>query len=63
MRALRRLPPVLVGLLLSAAPAVAAVAGWLVLGEALMASQWVAIGCIAAASAGSAATAHDKNEA
>lgn len=57
MLALRRLPAVLMGLLLSAAPAVAALAGWLVLGEALTVHQWLGIGCIVAASAGSAATA------
>lgn len=57
MVALRLLPAVLVGLLLSAAPAVAAVAAWLVIGEVLTASQWLAIGCIVAASAGSAFTA------
>lgn len=57
MVALRQLPAVLVGLLLSAAPAVAAVAAWLVIGELLTASQWLAIGCIVAASAGSAFTA------
>lgn len=57
MVALRQLPAVLVGLLLSAAPAIAAVAAWLVIGEVLTASQWLAIGCIVAASAGSAFTA------
>ena len=56
MLALRRLPAVLVGLLLSAAPAIAALSGWLILGEALTIHQWFAIACIVAASAGSAAT-------
>lgn len=56
MLALRRLPAALVGLLLSSAPAVAALAGWVVLGEALSVPQWLSIACIVVASAGSAAT-------
>lgn len=56
MVALRRLPARLVGMLLSAAPAIAALMASLVLGEALTAMQWAALTCIIAASAGSAAT-------
>lgn len=57
MMALRRLPRRVFGLLVSAAPAIAALAGWLILGERLSAQQWLAIGLIIFASAGSAATA------
>lgn len=56
MVALRRLPARLVGMLLSAAPAIAALMAALVLGETLEASQWLAMACIIAASAGSAAS-------
>jgi len=57
MLALKRLPRRVFGILVSSAPAVAALAGFLVLGEQLGALQWLAIGLIVAASAGSAATA------
>lgn len=56
MVALRRLPIRLVGMLFSAAPAIAALMAALVLDEALTAAQWLATGCIMAASAGTAAT-------
>lgn len=56
MEAMRRLPAHVFGLMLSAAPAVGALAGFIVLGERLTALQWVAILCIMAASAGSALT-------
>lgn len=52
MAALRRLPSRIFGLLVSSAPAVAAVAGFVVLGERLSPTQWLAVACIAAASAG-----------
>lgn len=56
MTAMRRLPANVIGMLLSAAPAVAAVIGFLILGERLLWTQWLAIGCIVMASAGSALT-------
>lgn len=57
MMALRRLPRRVFGILVSAAPAIAALAGWLILGERLGMQQWLAIGLVIFASAGSAATA------
>lgn len=57
MMALRRLPRRVFGILVSAAPAIAALAGWLILGERLGGMQWLAIGLIILASAGAAASA------
>lgn len=57
MAALRRMPRHVFGILVSATPAVGAACGAIVLGERLGALQWLAIGCIVAASAGGAATA------
>lgn len=57
MQALRRLPAHVMGMLCSAAPAIAALAGWMVLGEVLTLLQWAAILCIVAACAGSAVSA------
>jgi len=57
MAALRGLPQGLFGMLSSAAPAVSALAAMLILGERLNAMQWIAIGCIVLASAGSATSA------
>jgi inner membrane transporter RhtA len=57
MFALRRLPTQTYGTLTSAEPAVGAMVGWLVLGEALPLSQWGAIGLIIVASVGSTLTA------
>ncbi|WP_376963479.1 DMT family transporter [Azospirillum sp. A26] len=54
MMALRRLPSHVFGLAVSASPAVAALIGFLMLGERLSAVQWAAIACIMFASAGSA---------
>jgi len=53
MEAMRRLPVAVFSLLLSAAPAVAVLAGLLVLGERLTQMQWLAVLCIVVASAGS----------
>jgi inner membrane transporter RhtA len=50
--ALRRLPANVFGVLMSLEPAVAALAGFLVLGQSLAARQIVAIGFVVAASAG-----------
>ncbi|WP_019633758.1 EamA family transporter [Actinomadura atramentaria] len=52
MEALRRVPPRVFGVLMSLEPAVAALIGVLLLGEVLDVKQWVAIGCVIAASAG-----------
>jgi inner membrane transporter RhtA len=54
MEAMRRLPAHVFGILLSAAPAVAALAGYFVLGEVLTPLQWLAILLIMTASAGCA---------
>jgi inner membrane transporter RhtA len=56
IEAMRRLPAHVFAILLSAYPAVAALAGFLVLGERLTLVQWLAILCIMIASAGSAMT-------
>jgi inner membrane transporter RhtA len=50
MVALRIVPPQAFGVLMSLEPAVAALLGFLILGEVLMVSQWAAIACIIAAS-------------
>lgn len=52
--ALRRMPTRLFGILMSLEPAVAAVVGWLILGEQLQLSQWLAIALVMAASYGAA---------
>ena len=57
MMALKRLPKEAFGIMISMEPAVAAVLAMGLLGEHLSAIQWLAIGCIVAASMGSAATA------
>ncbi|MFC5458316.1 EamA family transporter [Massilia niabensis] len=57
MGALARLPRRVFGILVSAGPAIGALAGYFVLGERLSGVQWVAIALIIAATAGSAATA------
>lgn len=54
MQAFRMLPPRVAGILLSAAPAIAAGVGAVFLGEALTFEQWAAIALIMASSAGSA---------
>ena len=57
MMALSRLPRRVFGILVSAGPAVGALAGYFVLGEVLTVVQWLAIGLIVVATGGSAATA------
>ena len=54
MEALRRLPEAVFGVLMSIEPAVAALAGFLVLGESLSTREVVAILFVVAASAGAA---------
>ena len=57
MMALKRLPKEAFGIMISMEPAVAALLALALLGERLDTVQWLAIGCIVAASVGSAATA------
>ena len=57
LEALRRLPAHVFSLFLSAAPAMGALAGMVILNERLSAIQWAAILCIMAASAGTAISA------
>ncbi|MCP3729944.1 EamA family transporter [Sphingomonas sp. MG17] len=57
MKAMRHLQPHVVGLLFSLYPVTGALAGFAILGERLSVTQWAAIACIVAASAGCAATA------
>jgi inner membrane transporter RhtA len=57
MMALKRLPKEAFGIMISMEPAVAAVLAMALLGEQLSWVQWLAIGCIVAASMGSALTA------
>jgi inner membrane transporter RhtA len=54
LEALRRLPPRVFGVLMSLEPAVAALAGLVVLGQSLDARQIAAIGLVVTASAGAA---------
>ncbi|CAM01170.1 inner membrane transporter RhtA [Saccharopolyspora erythraea NRRL 2338] len=61
LEALRRIPPRVFGVLMSLEPAVAALAGLVVLGEALGAWQWVAIGCVVVASVGATRTVGTQN--
>jgi inner membrane transporter RhtA len=55
MTALRRLPHRVFGILVSSSPAIAALAGFVLLGERLTSVQWLAMALIIGASAGSAA--------
>ncbi|MFI9817882.1 EamA family transporter [Saccharothrix variisporea] len=57
LEALRRIPPRVFGVLMSLEPAVAAVAGLLVLGENLRPAQWVAVVCVVLASVGATRSA------
>jgi len=52
LEALRRMPPRVFGILMSLEPAVAALIGLAVLQESLRGSQWIAVMCVVAASAG-----------
>lgn len=52
LEALRKIPPRVFGILMSLEPAVAALTGLIVLGEALRWSQWLAVLCVVAASVG-----------
>ncbi|KOV83479.1 transporter [Nocardia sp. NRRL S-836] len=57
LQALRRIPPRVFGILMSLEPAVAAVAGLLVLGEQLKPAQWAAVCCVVIASVGATRSA------
>lgn len=59
LEALRRIPTSLFGVLMSLEPAMAALAGWVVLDELLVARQWLAIGLVVTASAMAALRAPD----
>lgn len=54
LEALRKIPPRVFGILMSLEPAMAALIGLVVLQESLRWSQWVAVLCVVAASAGAA---------
>ncbi len=54
MHAMRRLPASVFGMLLGACPAVGALVGYVILGEVLTTTQWLAIACIICAAMGSA---------
>lgn len=60
MRALRHLPGRVFGLVVSAAPAIGAVAGFFLLGERLSAVQWGAVALVIGASAGAALTSRGR---
>ncbi|MGH3738887.1 MAG: EamA family transporter [Micromonosporaceae bacterium] len=57
IEALRRMPTSVFGVLMSLEPAVAALAGMVVLGELLAPPQWLAVGCVVVASVGATRTA------
>ena len=52
LEALRKIPPRVFGILMSLEPAMAALIGLIVLQESLRGSQWIAVLCVVAASAG-----------
>jgi inner membrane transporter RhtA len=54
MEALRRIPPRVFGIWMSLEPAVAALVGLLLLGQALAVREWLAMGCVMVACAGAA---------
>jgi inner membrane transporter RhtA len=57
LEALRRIPARVFGIWMSTEPAVAALVGVVMLGQALPPAQWLAIGCVIIASAGAALSA------
>ncbi|ASF12157.1 putative threonine/homoserine transporter [Nocardia brasiliensis NBRC 14402] len=56
LEALRRIPPRVFGVLMSLEPAVAALAGLILLGQVMNIPQWLGIVCVVAASAGATRT-------
>src|SRR5664280_1371274 len=63
LTALRRLPASVFGVLMSLEPAMAALAGFVVLGESLRVRQLAAIGCVSVASAGATLARRPQNRA
>ena len=61
LNALRRMPPRVFGVLMSLQPAAAALVGLVLLGELLTVWQWLAVGCVITASAGSTRTSARKD--
>ena len=57
LETLRRIPARVFGIWMSLEPAVAALAGLVILGEVLAPGKWLGIGCVVVASAGAAAVA------
>ena len=57
LEALRKVPPGVFGILMSLEPAMAALVGLIVLRESLHRSQWIAVLCVVAASAGATRSA------
>jgi inner membrane transporter RhtA len=60
--ALRRMPPRVFGILMSLEPAAAAVAAMVLLAEFLSWSQWLAVGCVIAASVGASRSAQPERD-
>jgi len=56
LETLRRIPARVFGIWMSLEPAVAALAGLVFLGEVLAPREWLAVGCVVAACAGTART-------
>ena len=59
LEALRRIPPRVFGIWMSLEPAIAALVGLVLLGQALTGVQWAAIGCVMVACAGAARGARE----
>jgi inner membrane transporter RhtA len=57
LETLRRIPARVFGIWMSLEPAIAALAGLVILGEVLAPSEWLAVGCVVVACAGTALTA------
>ena len=62
MLALKHLPRHVFGVLMSASPAVSALAGWLILGEYLNGLQWLGIAGISVACLGSALASRESTK-
>ena len=62
LKALRRIPPRVFGVLMSLEPAAAALAAMALLAEFLTASQWAAVACVVAASVGATRSARPPAE-
>lgn len=62
LEALRRIPPRVFGVLMSLEPAVAAIAGLLVLSESLSGVQWLAVLCVVVASIGATRSARSQRD-